>query len=257
MSEEKVYAITGGASGIGAALSEKLQARGDKVISIDILRADINVDLSGREGCEAMSQKLAELSPEGLDGFVACAGVGPHIKPFSLIDQINYFGAIASVEHTLPLLERKHGSIVLVSSNSAPLPGLNESHIDLLLSGDEQKACELIATLDGHNAYAGSKRALVRWMRKQSAHYMKKGVRMNAVAPGMTKTALTDQVFEDELYGKAMREFAKSIPYGEVATPDMIADAMIFLLDPVSRFVCGSVLVVDGGQDALLREDPF
>ena len=54
-----------------------------------------------------------------------------------------------------------------------------------------------------------------------------------------------------------MREFAKSIPYGEVATPDMIADAMIFLLDPVSRFVCGSVLVVDGGQDALLREDPF
>lgn len=251
------FAITGGAAGIGAALAEKLTERGDRAISIDIHSAEINVDLSTDEGCREMVRLLKAAAPAGLDGFVACAGVGPHIKPFSLIDRINYFGAVSSVEQALPLVEKKRGAIVLVSSNSAPLPGLNELHIDLLVDGKKAEACELVDTLDGHNAYAGSKRALVRWMRKHSADYMKRGVRMNAVAPGMTKTALTDQVMEDEIYGNAMKSFAKTIPYGSVATPDMIADTMLFLLDPASRFVCGSVLLVDGGQDALLREDPF
>ena len=69
--------------------------------------------------------------------------------------------------------------------------------------------------------------------------------------------ALTDKVFADEQYGQAMRDFQQILPYGEMASPDMIAEAMLFLLDPASRFVCGSVLFVDGGHDALLRPDEF
>jgi NAD(P)-dependent dehydrogenase (short-subunit alcohol dehydrogenase family) len=94
-------------------------------------------------------------------------------------------------------------------------------------------------------------------MRRKSPALMGEGVRMNAVAPGMTETPLTDKVFADKDFSAAMLEFEKSIPYGEMATPDMIADTMLFLLDPVSRYVCGAVLFVDGGHDALLRADQF
>ena len=80
---------------------------------------------------------------------------------------------------------------------------------------------------------------------------------MNVVAPGMTETPLTDKVFDDADFGAAMNEFKKTIPYGEMASPDMIADAMLFLLDPASRYISGSVLFVDGGHDALLRPDQF
>ena len=80
---------------------------------------------------------------------------------------------------------------------------------------------------------------------------------MNVVAPGMTATPLTDKVFDDADFGGAMAEFQKSIPYGEMASPDMIADTMLFLLDPASRYVSGAILFVDGGHDALLRPNDF
>ena len=197
------------------------------------------------------------MAPDGLDGFVACAGLPPVAKPFSLITKVNYFGAIVLIEGLADLVAMKKGAIVAVGSNSASMPGLDEDHIQALLSGDEDKSCALVENLDGHNAYAGSKNALIRWVRRKCPELMGAGVRMNVVAPGMTETPLTDKVFEDGDYGAAMLEFKKSIPYGQMATPGMIADTMLFLLDPASRYVCGAVLFVDGGHDALLRADQF
>lgn len=253
----KIYAMTGGATGIGASLKEKLRARGDTVIVVDLRDADINADLSSTEGRQQAIDGIIAMAPEGIDGFIPCAGLPPVAKPNSLIDKVNFFGAIATIEGVLDLLVMKKGTIVAVSSNSAPLPGLNEDHINTLLSMDEAASCELIDTLDGHNAYAGSKNALAKWVRRTAPAYMEKGVRMNAIAPGMTQTPLTDKVFDDKDFGPLMRDFSKTIPYGSMATPDMIADAMIFLLDPVSRFVCGSIVFADGGQDAVIRPDEF
>ncbi len=253
----KVFAMTGGATGIGAALKETLRARGDQVIVVDLKDADIDADLSTEEGRTKAISGIKQLAPQGLDGFVACAGLPPVAQPLSLITRVNYFGATVLIEALVDLVAMKKGAIVVVSSNSTTLPGLNEEHIETLLSGDEDKACALVETLDGHNAYAGSKNALTRWMRRNAPTFMEKGARMNAVAPGMTITPMTNRVLADENYGPAMRDFSKTIPYGEMASPDMIADSMLFLLDPASRFVCGSVLFVDGGQDALLRADAF
>lgn len=251
------YAMTGGATGIGASVKDKLRAQGYRVIVIDIKEGDVIADLSKAEERSRAIERVAEMAPEGLDGFIACAGLGPHVQPPSLIDRVNYFGATATIEAAAELVAKKRGAIVAVSSNSASLPGLNEEHVAALLEGDETKACELIDTLDGHNAYAGSKNALAKWVRKQAPGLMGKGVRLNAVAPGVTTTPLTDTLFEDDNFGQAMRDFSQMIPYGEVASPDMIADAILFLLSPTSRFVCGSVLFVDGGQDAMLRPDQF
>jgi NAD(P)-dependent dehydrogenase (short-subunit alcohol dehydrogenase family) len=236
-----MYAMTGGATGIGAALKEKLRARGDRVVVVDIKEADVVADLSTPDGRRRAVAGITELAPDGLDGFVACAGLGPHVRPPSLIDKVNFFGAVATIEGVADLVTKRRGSIVAVSSNSAPLPGLDPAHVEALLAGDEDGACKRVDALDGHNAPA----------------YMKRGARLNAIAPGMTTTPLTDKVFEDEVFGKPMRDFEASLPYGTMATPDMIADAMLFLLDPPSRFVVGSVVFVDGGHDALLRPDEF
>jgi NAD(P)-dependent dehydrogenase (short-subunit alcohol dehydrogenase family) len=253
----KVFAMTGGATGIGASLKEKLRARGDSVIVVDLSDAEIAADLSTGEGRERAIDGIKNLAPDGLDGFIACAGVPPVAKPLSLISRVNFFGASVLIEGLVDLVAMKKGAIVAVGSNSAALPGLNEEHIEALLSGDEEGACTLIDTLDGHNAYAGSKNALMRWVRRRCPEFMAKGVRMNVVAPGMTATPLTDKVFNDADFGGAMTEFQKSIPYGEMASPDMIADTMLFLLDPASRYVSGAILFVDGGHDALLRPNDF
>ncbi len=253
----KLFAMTGGATGIGASLKEKLRARGDTVIVVDLRDADINADLSTTQGRKNAIDGIKGLAPDGLDGFIACAGLPPVAKPYSLITKVNYFGATVLIDGLADLVAAKKGAIVVVGSNSASMPGLDEEHIQSLLCGDEEKSSALIETLDGHNAYAGSKNALIRWVRRKCPELMGRGVRMNIVAPGMTETPLTDKVFDDEEFGAAMTEFKKSIPYGEMATPDMIADTMLFFLDPASRYVSGAVLFVDGGHDALLRPDQF
>lgn len=253
----KIYVISGAATGIGAAVKHKLQARGDSVIGVDIKDTDIVADLSSAEGCQRAIDQLHILAPQGLDGLVPCAGLGPSVKSSELIARVNFFGAVRLIEGLRPLLEKCRGSVVAISSNSASLPGYRPEYVKALLAQDESEACRVVSALDGQNAYGGSKYALAVWMRKQAPVYMKAGLRMNAVAPGITRTAMTDGVFQDPVWGDAIRQFNEMTPYGAMATPEMIADAIIFLLDPVSRFVCGSVLFVDGGTDALLRPERF
>ena len=126
-----------------------------------------------------------------------------------------------------------------------------------MLAGKEQEACELIDTLDGHNAYAGSKQAITRWMRRNSTAYAADGVRMNAVAPGIIKTPLSDGVMDDPELGQLMKDFGDSVPVGSLGRPEQVAKAVCFLLSPAADFFCGSVVFVDGGHDAMLRPDEF
>jgi NAD(P)-dependent dehydrogenase (short-subunit alcohol dehydrogenase family) len=253
----KIYVITGGATGIGAAVKEKLRARGDSVIVIDVKDADVIADLSTAAGRAAAGAAVHARATQGIDGFVPCAGLGPSVKPYGLITRVNYFGSISLIQNLMPLLQKRKGTIVAISSNSASLPGHNKDYVKALLENKEDAACEIIAGLDGQAAYGGSKYALAVWMRKHAPGYMRKGVRMNAVAPGITQTAMTDGVFKDPTWGDAIRQFNEMTPCGKMATPDIIADSILFLLDPVSEFVCGSVLFVDGGTDALLRPEHF
>jgi len=251
------YVMTGGATGIGASTRALLTQEGHNVTVIDIKDADIVADLSTVEGRQDAINAVKEKFPSGIDGLVTCAGLGPSARPFSLISKVNYFGSIELIEGLKSLVSLKGGAVVLISSNSAPMPGLNEDYIQLLLAGKEEEANALIDTLDGHNAYAGSKNALSRWMRHNTEAYAKEGVRMNAVAPGITKTALTEKVFDDPTLGDAMKAFSETVPTGNMATPDEIAPAICFLLSSQAKFICGAVVFVDGGHDAMLRPDNF
>jgi NAD(P)-dependent dehydrogenase (short-subunit alcohol dehydrogenase family) len=250
-----IYALTGGATGIGAALKEQLRERGDQVIVVDIKEGDVIADLSTTEGRQAAIDGVRALAPDGLDGFIPCAGLGSHIKPPSLIAQVNYFAVIATIEGLRDLVAKRGGSILLVSSNSAPMIENENPYVVAALEGDEEKA--LAAVTDGHTGYAGSKRAITIWMRRNVAEYAKGGVRMNAIAPGITMTAMTEEISKDEEFGEAIRMFAEMTPVGGSAEPEQIATAMRFLLSEEANFICGSVLFVDGGTDAMMRPDTF
>jgi NAD(P)-dependent dehydrogenase (short-subunit alcohol dehydrogenase family) len=253
----KTFVISGGASGIGAAVTDLLQARGERVIVVDLRKGDVLADLSTESGCQHAIDALKRLAPEGLDGLIPCAGLGPHVTPVELIPRVNFFAATRLITGLHPLLKQKGGAVVVISSNSASLPGYHADYLQALAREDEPLATEIIAGLDGQSAYGGSKYALTVWMRKQAPAYMAEGIRMNAVAPGITHTAMTDGVFQDQQWGEAIRQFSDMTPCGRMATPEDIAHCILFLLDPVSAFVCGAVLFADGGTDALLRPDSF
>ena len=250
------YAMTGGATGIGAATKERLREEGHTVIVVDLKGGDIDADLSTAEGRQLAIDGIHAAAPEGLDGFIPCAGLGPTAQPLSLITKVNYFAAIETIEGVKDLLVKKGGCVVLISSNSAPMVD-NPEYLDLLLGGKESEACTLIDTLDGHTAYAGSKQGVTRWMRRNTATYAAAGVRMNAIAPGITKTPLTDKVMDDPSLGQVMKDFGDTVPTGSIGRPEQIASAVCYLLKPEADFFCGAMIFVDGGHDAMLRPDSF
>jgi NAD(P)-dependent dehydrogenase (short-subunit alcohol dehydrogenase family) len=253
----RTYAITGGASGIGAELKRQLVAAGHRVISIDIKEGDVVADLSTNQGRQAVIDGVRALAPDGLDGFVPCAGLPPVAKPLSLIARVNYFSVVATIEGLRNLLEKKKGNVLIVSSNSAPMVGSDDPYVQACLAGDEDAACAHIEGREGHTAYAGSKRAVTMWMRRHVVEYAAAGVRLNAVAPGITMTPLTDRVLADAEYGPAIKSFGDMVPVAHNAQPADIANVMRFMLSDEASNVCGAVFFVDGGSDAMLRPDDF
>lgn len=250
-----IYAMTGGATGIGEEIKNQLRARGDTVIVVDIKDADVIADLSTSEGRQAAVTQVLERAPDGLDGFVACAGVGPYMNP-ALIVRINYFGAIEVTEGLRPALEKRRGAVVVISSNSAPMSS-DPEYVNLLLAGDEAGASARVAEQNGQVAYSGSKAAVARWVRRNAPAWAAAGVRLNAVAPGLIKTPLSAVATSDPRFADAMKDFEATIPIGRAGQPADIAAPVLFLLGPQAGFICGSMIFIDGGHDAAFRPDQF
>jgi NAD(P)-dependent dehydrogenase (short-subunit alcohol dehydrogenase family) len=250
------YVITGGASGIGAAIGQQLQSEGHRVLVVDIQGADIVADLATPEGRAAAIRTIGERTRGELTGLVACAGVGAHIPDRSLITAVNYFGAVELVEGLREQLAAQRASVLLISSNSAPMPG-NTNYVDALLAGDERKANEIAQDMESQPVYSGSKKALTLWMRRNTTDYARQGIRLNAIGPGYTQTPMSAAVEGDPNYGEAIKQFVASIPIGRPGLPQDMADAASFLLSDKAGFICGAMLFVDGGHDAMLRSDQF
>ena len=123
---------------------------------------------------------------------------------------------------------------------------------------DEDRILELVKNYDpasAHAFYAATKYALARWARRMSADWGARGVRVNAVAPGNVRTAMTDQLTDEMLV--AVRALPVPTNYGgdPLMDPAEIANAIAFLSSPEARGVNGVVLFVDGGTDALLHSE--
>jgi NAD(P)-dependent dehydrogenase (short-subunit alcohol dehydrogenase family) len=249
------YALTGGASGIGASLAALLREQGHEVINVDMREADIIADLSTPAGRQAAVTGVRERAPQGLDGLVPVAGVGGSGPPGTLITAVNYFGAVEVVEGLRDLVSKKRGAIVLLCSNSAPMSSPDDPLVASLLSGDEQQALRIARENDNGMHYMAGKRALAYWMRRNTTAYAKDGIRMNAVAPGPVDTPMTKPLFDDPEMAEVMQYLIANTPLGRAGKPEEIARSIAFLLGPDSSYVCGSILYIDGGYDAHTRSD--
>ncbi len=255
-----IIAITGSASGIGAATAEALRAAGHQIIGIDVRNAELTADLSTADGRAQAVAGVLEHCDGVLDGLVLCAGLGVQVEPPARIVSVNYFGAVALLDGLLPALSKASNpaAVVVSSVASAHLSWDDNRLAAALEAGDEAAIAGILENAGekrGHIAYAGSKNAVTVAVRKRALAWGRAGVRLNTVAPGMVETPLLQASLDDPRYSKAVQDFIA--PLGRSAKPQEIAAMILFLLGDQAAFVHGAQFFVDGGIDAMMRPTRF
>jgi NAD(P)-dependent dehydrogenase (short-subunit alcohol dehydrogenase family) len=256
----RTIAVTGSGSGMGAALTERLTAAGDRVIGVDVKNAEVQADLATPGGRAEAIARVEERSGGALDGLVTCAGLnGLPDRPASLLVAVNYFATVEMLTGLRPLLaEGTEPAAVAISSNSTTCaPGIDESLVAACLAGDEEVAKARAGEGESVSTYPVTKTALAWWVRRHAVEpeWAGAGITLNAVAPGAVDTPLLQEGLDDPTIGPLIAAF--QAPIGRNGRPEEIAALLEYLLGPDARFFCGSVLFCDGGMDARLRSDDW
>jgi len=261
VSSMRTIAVSGSASGIGAATRQMLEQAGDTVIGIDLANAEVIADLSSAEGRAAAVAETLERCDGRLDGLVPGAGVGPPV-PAGLIAEVNYFGSLALLEGLRPALAAAgEAQVVQIGSNSTTLtPNLPDELVAAFLSEDRDTITAILdqagPPFNSSLSYGASKTAITRWCRRNAItdDWAGQGIRLNVIAPGAVQTPLLKGGDDDPDFGPLTAQLP--IPTGR-GTPEQIASWITFMVSPASRFACGSVVFVDGGSDAVIRTDDW
>lgn len=250
-------AVVGGASGIGREAARALVAQGAHVIVADrdTEGAEQTAALAVHPG-DAADQRLGTavahpldvLDPEAvraavaawgpLDGLVVTVGANVRkrladysLDEFDRVIALNLRSYLTLIQAVAPgMAERGRGSVVGFASMRA------------------------FQVEPGQGPYAASKAGLIQLLRTAAAEWGPRGVRFNAVAPGVVRTPLTDQIAADPAWFDA---YAQASALKRWARADELAGAVAYLVSDASTFVTGTVLSVDGGWTAVDgRYDP-
>lgn len=238
---QKVAIVTGGTSGIGFAIAQKLTSQGAKVIITGRNEAKLKTAIetlgNNVEGVKAEISNLADLDQlylhvkdkhGRLDVLVANAGAGEIIPLASITEEHfdrafegNVKGVTFSVQKALPLMS-EGGAIVIIGSTASIQPG------------------------SGMSVYGGTKAALRAMVRGWVMDIKGSGVRINILSPGPTDTLSLRSFFGDQTK-EALVYLNDRSTIGRIGQPEEIADAVAFLASDSSSYINGVELYADGG----------
>lgn len=243
-------ALTGGASGIGAALAAKLKQQGHHVTAFDLHEPSVQVDHWIRTDLsEAASIAAAVASVEGpFDALVNNAGIPPRAGMEALVLRINFFGLKTFLDAMLDKLSAG-AAIVNTASRAGAQWRENLAEVKALLALDEADLPGFLRerAIDGTRAYNLSKEAVIVLTMARAEEMQRRGLRMNSVSPAAVSTG----IFEDfaAAFGEKMaRNLART---GRPGTADEVADVIAFLVSPQSGWIRGQDIVIDGGMSAM------
>ena len=240
-----VAVVTGGASGIGAAIAAELVSRGARVAVFDLdpsgcpdgilaVMVDVSDDDSVRRGVQQVVDTFG-----GLDVLVNNAGIGaqgqvdanPDAEWLRVLD-VNLLGVVRATRAALPHLRRSSAAAVVNTGSIAATAGLPERAL-----------------------YSASKGAVLALTRAMAADHLREGIRVNCVNPGTADTPWIDRLLARAEDPEAERAALNARqPHGRMVSAEEVATAVAYLASPRSGSTTGIGLAVDGGmQDLRLR----
>jgi NAD(P)-dependent dehydrogenase (short-subunit alcohol dehydrogenase family) len=240
-----VAVVTGGASGIGAAIAAELLRRGARVAVFDLDPSGcpdgflgVPVDVSDDDSVRAGVQQVVD-SWGRLDVLVNNAGIGAQGQVDANDDaewlrvlDVNLLGVVRATRAALPHLRRSPAAAVVNTGSIAATAGLPERAL-----------------------YSASKGAVLALTRAMAADHLREGIRVNCVNPGTADTPWIDRLLaraDDPEAERAALDARQ--PHGRLVSAEEVATAVAYLASPRSGSTTGVALAVDGGmQDLRLR----
>ncbi|HEY3867725.1 MAG TPA: SDR family oxidoreductase [Actinocrinis sp.] len=227
--------VTGGAGGIGAAVARHLAERGLAVVTVDVLDpATVRGDVGDPATLDAVERAAASLGavPHTLVNAAFAEIRGPlddlPADAFSRTAAVTFEAAVQLTRRFVDWLAGRPGSIVNIASVHA------------------------FSTRRGFAPYAAAKAALLAFTRNAAVEYGPRGVRCNAVAPGLVRVERTRDAWDDPAVLSAL---LRAYPLGRVAEPEEVAAAVAFLAGDEASYINGACLVVDGGMSCVMAEE--
>jgi 2-hydroxycyclohexanecarboxyl-CoA dehydrogenase len=219
--------VTGGAGGIGSAIAEALRAAGRTVVTADLDGADVQMDVTDQQSVADAIESAGQI-----DILVNAAG-WDELHPFLDTDEafwdrvieVNYKGCLRTTKALLPgMIERGFGRIVNIASDAGRVGSSGES------------------------VYAGAKGAVIAFGKTIAREVATRGVTVNAVCPGPTRTPMLEGMAgEDERGAKLIAALERAVPMKRLGEPADVAAAVAFLASDEAAFITGQTLSVSGG----------